>query len=257
MAEKGPKVRLFVEGPLGAGESVALDRAQAHYLFNVMRLGEGAELALFNGRDGEWRAQVTEAGRKGGAAECRGRLRPQTRPRDLHLLFAPVKKARTDFIVEKACELGCAAVRPVFTRFTNAERLRAERLRANMIEAAEQCGFLSIPELREAEALERVLGEWDAGRRLLFCDERREAPPALEALAPYADAPGPWAVLIGPEGGFSEEETERLRAAPWVTPVSLGPRVLRADTAAAAALTLWQSVLGDWRWGELETEGDA
>jgi 16S rRNA (uracil1498-N3)-methyltransferase len=257
MAEKRSGVRLFVEDRLAVGESVALARPQAHYLFKVMRLGAGDRVALFNGRDGEWLAEVAEAGRKGGALSCVERLRAQTRPQDLHLLFAPVKKARTDFIVEKACELGCAALRPVFTRFTNAERLRPDRLRANMVEAAEQCGFLSIPELLEAERLDRVLDGWDPARRLLFCDERRDAPPALEALSTHRGAPGPWAVLIGPEGGFSEEETARLRAAEWVTPVSLGPRVLRADTAAAAALVLWQSVLGDWPDGETSVEDTA
>ncbi len=250
MAEKPAKVRLHVQGELSPGAEVTLAKEQAHYLFNVMRMTEGDALLLFNGRDGEWRAEVTEAARKGGALTCTARTRPQTRPQDLHLLFAPVKKARTDFIVEKACELGCAAVRPVFTRLTNAERLRADRLQAHMVEAAEQCGFLSIPELAEPERLDRALDGWDRSRRILFCDERRDAPPASEALAPFADDPGPWAVLIGPEGGFSDDEAERLRSAPHAVRVSLGPRVLRADTAAVAALTLWQSVLGDWKKGE-------
>lgn len=256
MPEAAAKVRLFVESDLDAGAGVDLTQPQAHYLFAVMRLGVGAPVKLFNGRDGEWLAEAVEAGRRGGRLVCRDRLRPQTRPRDLHLLFAPVKKARTDFIVEKACELGCAALRPVFTRFTNAERLRPDRLRAHMVEAAEQCGFLSIPALAEAERLDRVLDAWDeadAGRRLVFCDERRDAPPLAEALAPHArpggDA-GPWAVLIGPEGGFSDEEAARLRRLPGVVPAALGPRILRADTAATTALAIWQSVLGDWTGGE-------
>lgn len=246
MTDRGPKVRLFVEAPLAADAAVPLSREQAHYLFTVMRLPQGAFVSIFNGSDGEWRAEAAEAGRKSGLLVARERLRPQTTPRDLHLLFAPVKKARTDFIVEKACEMGCAAVRPVFTRFTNAERLREDRLRAHMIEAAEQCGFLSIPALFPPEKLDKALDAWDPGRRLLVCDERRDAPPAAEALASFASDPGPWAILIGPEGGFSDDEMRRLRAAPYATRVSLGPRVLRADTAAVAALTLWQSTLGDW-----------
>ncbi|MDF2231452.1 16S rRNA (uracil(1498)-N(3))-methyltransferase [Albimonas sp. CAU 1670] len=254
MAEKAAKVRLCVTGELSPGAVLEPSREQAHYLFNVMRLTPGDTLLVFNGRDGEWRAEVSEASRKGGALTCVERTRPQTRPRDLWLLFAPVKKARTDFIVEKACELGCAALRPVFTRRTNAERLRPDRLQAHMVEAAEQCGFLSVPELMEAERLDRVLDAWDPARRLLFCDERRDAPPITQALAAHAPAPGadagPWAVLIGPEGGFDEAESERLRAAPYVTPVSLGPRILRADTAAASALTIWQAALGDWNGTE-------
>ncbi|MEM6742205.1 MAG: 16S rRNA (uracil(1498)-N(3))-methyltransferase [Pseudomonadota bacterium] len=251
MTDRGPKVRLFVEAPLAADAAVPLSREQAHYLFTVMRLTQGSRIAVFNGSDGEWLAEAAEAGRKSGVLIARERLRPQTRPRDLHLLFAPVKKARTDFIVEKACELGCAAVRPVFTRFTNAERLREDRLRAHMIEAAEQCGFLSVPRLDAPEKLEKTLDAWGSTRRLLVCDERRDAPSAAEALAPFAADRGrdldPWAILIGPEGGFSDDEMRRLRAAPFVTRAALGPRVLRADTAAVAALTLWQSALGDWQ----------
>ncbi len=250
MAEKATKVRLCVPDDLSPEAQLVPAREQAHYLFNVMRLGVGDSLLAFNGRDGEWRVEVTEASRKGGVLTCRERTRPQTRPRDLVLLFAPVKKARTDFIVEKACELGCAALRPVFTKRTNAERLRPDRLRAHMVEAAEQCGFLTVPELLEAERLDRVLDDWDPARRILFCDERRDAPPAAQALAAHRPADGaeagPWAVLIGPEGGFDEEESARLRSLAQVEAVSLGPRVLRADTAAAAALTIWQAVLGDW-----------
>ncbi|MEO0682653.1 MAG: 16S rRNA (uracil(1498)-N(3))-methyltransferase [Pseudomonadota bacterium] len=247
MTDRAAKIRLHVDAALGPDAAVPLTREQAHYLFTVMRLGPGDAVRLFNGRDGEWRAEAVEVGRRTGVLAARERLRPQDRARDLHLLFAPVKKARTDFIVEKACELGCAAVRPVFTRFTQAERLRPDRLSAHMIEAAEQCGFLTVPALQEAEKLSAALDRWDPARRLLVCDERRDAPPAARALARFAASPGPWAVLIGPEGGFSDEEMARLRELPYVTRVSLGPRVLRADTAAVAALTLWQSVLGDWR----------
>ena len=252
MPQRAPKIRLFVPGPLAAGAEVPLSEGQAHYLARVMRLGPGAEVAAFDGASGEWRAEVAELSRKSGALRPVARLRPQTRPRDLELLFAPVKKARTDFIVEKACELGVARVRPVLTDFTQAERVRTERLRAHMVEAAEQCGYLGVPELAEPEPLAAVLDAWDPARRLIFCDERRDAPPLAEALR--SAPPGPFAVLIGPEGGFSEGEAARLAAAPFVLPAALGPRVLRADTAAVAALTLWQAILGDWSAGETPAE---
>jgi 16S rRNA (uracil1498-N3)-methyltransferase len=240
-----PDIRLFVEAALAPAAEVALTREQAHYLFAVMRLGVGGVVLLFNGRDGEWRAAVAEAGRRGGTLRCLEPTRDQDAPPDLELLFAPVKKARTDFIAEKAAEIGVRRLRPVFTRFTNSERVRVDRLRAHMVEAAEQCGLLSAPEAVEPEPLDAALDRWEPARRLLFCDEARDAPPAVEALR--AAGPGAWAVLIGPEGGFAPEERARLRAAPFATACSLGPRVLRADTAAAAALALWQATLGDWR----------
>ena len=238
-------VRLHVVCDLGDRAEIALTREQAHYLFGVMRLAQGGSLLLFNGRDGEWMAEVAEAGKRSGTLICRAQTRAQETPPDLWLLFAPLKKTRTDFVAEKAAELGCRRVAPVFTRFTNSERVNVDRLRANAIEAAEQCGLLTIPEVAEPAQLAKVLDGWDASRRLLFCDERRDAPSAAEALANAPD--GPWAVLIGPEGGFAPEEVERLRGLPFVTPVSLGPRVLRADTAAVAALSLWQAAKGDWR----------
>jgi 16S rRNA (uracil1498-N3)-methyltransferase len=244
MADPTGKVRLFVEAPLASGVELALTREQAHYLFSVMRLNAGAALRVFNGADGEWRAVVAAAGREGRLC-VHGQSAPQRLPPDLWLLFAPLKKARTDFVVEKATELGVARIVPVFTRYTNAERLRSDRLRRLAIEAAEQCGETHLPEIAEAARLERVLETWDAGRRLMFCDESREAAPAATALAEAAR--GPWAVLVGPEGGFAPEEAGRLRACPFVVPVTLGPRVLRADTAAVASLALWQAALGDWR----------
>lgn len=244
MAEAGAKVRLFVDAALAPGAEVALERDQSHYLFAVMRLGSGATLKVFNGRDGEWLAVVAAAGRQGRLAIVE-QTGPQRVPPDLWLLFAPLKKARTDFVVEKATELGIARIRPVFTRHTNAERLRVDRLRRLAIEAAEQCGETYLPEIDEPDRLDRVLDQWDSGRKLMFCDESFSAPPAAEALAGAHRAP--WAVLTGPEGGFAPEEAERLRRLPFVLPVTLGPRILRADTAAAAALTLWQSALGDWR----------
>lgn len=246
MAEVGGKIRLFVRADLGAGAQVPLDADQSHYLFNVMRLGAGAPVTIFNGRDGEWFARVARAAKSGGALEVFAPGQPQRQPPDLTLLFAPIKKARTDFIVEKAAELGCARIQPVFTRHTNAERLRLDRLRAHAIEAAEQCGETYVPEVVEPARLSKLLDGWDQGRRLMFCDESRTARPAAEALAGAARG-APWAILIGPEGGFAEEELVRLRALPFVLSVTLGPRVLRADTAAVAAITLWQAALGDWR----------
>ncbi len=244
MAEVGGKIRLFVTADLTSATGVPLSPDQAHYLFNVMRLDTGARIAAFNGRDGEWLCDVTRAGRLGSLAP-RVQSQPQRRPPDLTLLFAPIKKARTDFIVEKAAELGCARIQPVFTRHTNSERLRLDRLQAHAIEAAEQCGETYVPEVAEPVKLATLLDGWDPARRLMFCDESRMAQPA--ALALRAAEPGPWAILIGPEGGFAAEETARLRGLPFVLPVTLGPRVLRADTAAVAAITLWQATLGDWR----------
>jgi 16S rRNA (uracil1498-N3)-methyltransferase len=245
MTDAGGRIRLFVTCDLAPGAEVALEPGQAHYLFRVMRLEAGARVAIFNGRDGEWVAEVVEAGRRGGRLAARELSRPQRRPPDLWLLFAPVKRARTDFIVEKATELGAARLQPVTTRFTNSERLRLDRLRSHAIEAAEQCGETYVPELAEPAKLAAVLDGWDPARRLMFCDETREAVPAAAALA--AATRGSWAILIGPEGGFAPEEAVRLRSLPFVMPVTLGPRILRADTAAAAALTLWQATLGDWR----------
>lgn len=245
MAERAAKVRLFVEADLGAGARVALTPEQAHYLLTVMRLGGGDRVAAFNGRDGEWICAVEPSGRRAGFLVAEAPGQPQRRAPDLWLLFAPIKKARTDFIVEKAAELGVARVQPVFTRLTNAERLKPERLRAHAIEAAEQCGETWVPEVAEPVRLEAALEAWEPGRRLMFCDETRDAAPAAEALA--AAGRGPWAILIGPEGGFTAEEAARLRATPQVLRVTLGPRVLRADTAAVAAITLWQASLGDWR----------
>ncbi len=236
------KIRLYVDHPLGAGKSVPLDRDRTHYLFSVMRRGVGAELSIFNGRDGEWTARVAEAGKRGGLLEAVGRSAPQREPPDLWLLFAPLKKTRTDFVVEKAVELGAARIVPVLTEFTNAERVRRDRLQAHAVEAAEQCGATYVPEVVEAVKLGSLLDGWDPARRLLVCDE---------ALAvPAGDPTGvaaPAAILVGPEGGLSEAERTRLHALPFTRPLSLGPRILRAETAALAALTLWQAAEGDWR----------
>ena len=243
MSELAPKIRLHVDALLGEGAEIGLS-GQAHYLTGVMRQGIGDRIALFNGRDGEWQARITEAGKKRVSVLVEAQTAPQGAPPDLWLCFAPIKKARTDFIVEKATELGCARILPVLTRFTNAERVRTDRLRAHCIEAAEQCGGTYVPGLAEPVKLDKLLDGWPDGRRLMFCDESRTAAPVLPAL--QGAARGPWAILIGPEGGFAPEEAERLRALPGVLPVTLGPRILRADTAAAAAVTAWQAVLGDW-----------
>jgi 16S rRNA (uracil1498-N3)-methyltransferase len=237
------KIRLHVDQPLGKGQTVNLDRDQAHYLFRVMRLGEGAGVLLFNGQDGEWLARVADAGKRGGVLECEAQTKVQGAPPDLWLLFAPVKKARTDFIVEKAVEMGVARLIPVTTDFTNSERVRVDRLQAHAKEAAEQCAATWVPEVAEPQRLDRLLAGWDAARRIMYCDEA--APAGTGALS--GEAAGPWAILIGPEGGFSESERAKLRGLPYGLTVSLGPRILRADTAAVAALTLWQATLGDWR----------
>jgi 16S rRNA (uracil1498-N3)-methyltransferase len=235
------KVRLYVEQSLHEGQSVSLTRDQAHYLFGVMRLGVGDDLLIFDGRSGEFRAEVLEAGKRGGHLHCREQTRPLQAPPDLWLLFAPIKKARTDFIVEKAAEMGAARICPVQTEYTNADRIRRDRLQAHAIEAAEQCGGTFVPEVAELQRLDGVLADWPADRRLMFCDEALVG--EREALSGTA---GAWAILIGPEGGFSDAERARLHALPQASAVSLGPRVLRADTAAVAALALWQSALGDW-----------
>ena len=244
MPEAVAKIRLFVDAPLSAGAEVVVE-AQAHYLVNVMRQAAGDAVKLFNGRDGEWLALIEAAGKRRCALRCVERTAPLRLPPDLTLLFAPIKKARTDFIVEKAAELGARAVQPVLTEFTNSERVRVEKLRAHAIEAAEQCGGTFVPDVRPPRKLREVLDTWPAERRLMFCDERIEAPTAQDALS--GGSSGPWAILIGPEGGFSDAEAARIRGMETTLSVTLGPRILRADTAAVAALTLWQAALGDWR----------
>lgn len=236
------KVRLYVDQPLGEGQMVPLSREQAHYLFGVMRLQAGAVLSLFNGHDGEWDGEVIEAGKRGGVLACRAQTRTLQLPPDLWLLFAPIKKARTDFIVEKATEMGAARIVPVVTDFTNSERVRVDRLQAHAVEAAEQCGGTFVPQVAEPLKLERVLADWSEDRQLMFCDEALVG--AGQLLGSVGK--GPWAILIGPEGGFSDAERVKLRGLPFAHAVRLGPRILRADTAAVAAMTIWQQALGDW-----------
>jgi 16S rRNA (uracil1498-N3)-methyltransferase len=235
-------IRLFVPDDLAKGGPVVPSQDQARYLTQVMRLGVGDAIAVFNGRDGEWRAVMTEVGKRGCRLVAEARLREQATGPDLDLVMALVKRGPLETVIEKAAELGARRVRLVATRRTNTDKVNPGRLTAIATEAAEQTGRLDVPEIEGPEKLDRLLDGWDPGRRLMFCDERGGAPPALAAL----EGEQPWAILIGPEGGFAPEETERLRSLPFVTPVSLGPRILRADTAAIAAMTLWQARLGDW-----------
>ncbi len=248
MRESKPSARIFTGGDLGAGLAVTLERAQGHYLTHVMRLGEGDAVALFNGRDGEWRATVAEAGRPAVTLICEAQIRPQRAEPDLWLAFAPLKKTPTDFLIEKATELGASRLIPVFTRHTAAERVKVERLRAQAVEAAEQCERLSVPEVAEATTLERLLAEWPAERRLFVLDETGGGAPIAAALADWRSGASPvHGFLIGPEGGFAANELDALRKLAFVTPVGVGPRILRAETAALAALSCWQALVGDWR----------
>jgi len=243
MTDRAPKIRVFVDAALHEGQDLAIVE-QAHYLTNVMRQGVGDAILVFNGRDGEWRARLTRVGKREVSARVEACTAPQRNPPDLWLIFAPIKKTRTDFIVEKAAELGAARICPVQTAHTNAERIRVDRLQAHAVEAAEQCGGTYVPQVTALERLDRLLDAWPAGRRVMFCDEGRAG--ASTVLGDLHGQAGPWAILIGPEGGFSQAERDRLTQLPGAVPVSLGPRILRADTAAVAALALWQAVLGDW-----------
>ncbi|MEI6202926.1 MAG: 16S rRNA (uracil(1498)-N(3))-methyltransferase [Enhydrobacter sp.] len=241
--------RLFVESDLAAGLEAALDEAQAHYLRHVMRRADGAPLSLFNGRDGEWSATLSLRGKKAAAALVGDRTREQSVEPDLWLCFAPVKRARIDYIAEKATELGVSVLQPIVTRHTAVERVNVERLRANAIEAAEQTERLSVPEVRPPLDLTRLLDTWPEGRRLLMCDETGGGPPIAEVLGGLDAAVrgAPWAIVVGPEGGFAAAELAALRRIKDVAAVGLGPRILRADTAALSALAVWQALVGDWK----------
>jgi 16S rRNA (uracil1498-N3)-methyltransferase len=236
--------RLFVDAPLGEGQTVALERDQSNYLGNVLRLGAGDTILVFNGRDGEWRAAI--AGRKRpDSLTIERQTRPQDRLPDLAYVFAPLKHARLDYMVQKAVEMGASSLQPVVTRFTQVSRVNGERMRANVIEAAEQCGILSLAAVADPVPLDRFLTARDPKRLLVFCDEASEVADPLQALRKGAAADGV-DVLIGPEGGFADEERALLLRQPQILRLSLGPRILRADTAAVAALTLVQAALGDW-----------
>lgn len=237
--------RLFVKSPLHAGAEIALVPDQAHYLANVLRLKPQEQVLVFNGADGEWCARIGEVSKKKVALAAEHQTRAQDEGPDLHYLFAPIKRARIDYMAQKATEMGASLLQPVITRRTMAERVKVERLEANAIEAAEQCGILRVPEVSAPEKFETLIETWDADRLLIFADEAAAITSPIEVLA--AQAPKPLAVLIGPEGGFDPEERALLLKQPFVVPVSLGPRIMRADTAAVACLALVNAVLGDWR----------
>lgn len=237
--------RLYVTDGLAAGRTIETSREQSHYLANVLRMREGAELLVFNGRDGEWLARVAPAGRKAVALSPVEQTRPQPPLPDLVYAFAPIKAGRLDYLVQKAVEMGAGTIRPAITQHTQMAKVGIERLRANAVEAAEQCGILAVPHVEEAVKFDALLSGWNPSRRLIFCDESVETDNPVPALKAIAETK--LGLLVGPEGGFSEEERRQLRALPFVTAIPLGPRILRADTAAVAALAVIQATIGDWR----------
>jgi 16S rRNA (uracil1498-N3)-methyltransferase len=243
--------RLYVEHRLGAGARLALDGAQINYLRNVLRLKPGDQVLAFNGRDGEWRTALADGGKRALFLGVEELSRAQTPALDLHYWFVPLKHARLDYMVQKAVEMGVSALRPVLTRHGQVTRLNLERMRANTVEAAQQCGILTLPDIAPPVAFDRLIAERDPARLLVFCDEDAQLKDPLAALAEARRAAGtgplPLAVLVGPEGGFAAAERAALVALPNVARLALGPRILRADTAAVAALALVQGVLGDWR----------
>jgi 16S rRNA (uracil1498-N3)-methyltransferase len=238
--------RLFLDAPLHTGATIPATREQANYLCNVLRLQAGAGLLVFNGRDGEWRAELALPTRKSASLVIGAQARPQENGPDIHYLFAPLKRARLDYMVQKAVELGVRHLAPVLTRHTVAERVNTERMRANVIEAAEQCGILRLPSVADPEKLPAALARVPADRTLIVCDEAANVASPVAALSALPVG-APVAVLIGPEGGFAPEERVMLLARPGVVRLALGPRIMRADTAAVAALALVDAVIGDWR----------
>jgi len=237
--------RLFVDAPLSAGQTVPLERNQSNYLGNVLRLSAGEKVLVFNGRDGEWQAQI-EGRKRPDSLEITAQRRPQDRLPDIAYVFAPLKHARLDYMVQKAVEMGAARLQPVLTRFTQVSRVNSERMRANVIEAAEQCGILSLAEIAEPMPLDRFLTQRPPERLLVFCDEAAETTSPLQALQNGLTATDGIDILIGPEGGFAEEERALLLRQKRTLRLALGPRILRADTAGVAALALVQAALGDW-----------
>ena len=246
LADAGGKVRLFVEAPLAAGANVTPDDSQTHYLLHVMRSREGDRVLLFNGVDGEWRARIVEVARRHCTLVCEAQSEAQAEVPDLWLAFAPIKKIPADYLAQKATELGAKVLQPVITNRTVARRVNLERMRANAIEAAEQSSRLSVPEIREPVALDALLRSWPTERRLLFCDEGGDAFPIAKALG-HEGEQSSWGMLTGPEGGFDPQERAAIRQCAFVLPVTLGPRIMRADTATLAGLAVWQSICGDWR----------
>jgi 16S rRNA (uracil1498-N3)-methyltransferase len=239
--------RLFIDDALAADRLVELEPPQSHYLTAVLRLRPGAQLLVFNGRDGEWVATLAETHKRGAILRIESQMRAQEGGPDVDYLFAPLKRSRLDYMVQKVTEMGVARLRPVITDRTIAERVNGERMHANVVEAAEQCGILRVPEVEAPVRLDRVLDNLDEARRIVYCDEHDEMSDPIGTLDKLS--PGPLAVLVGPEGGFSAAERERLVGKSYVVPLSLGPRIMRADTAAVAVLALVNAVLGDWRRG--------
>jgi 16S rRNA (uracil1498-N3)-methyltransferase len=238
------RTRLFVDAPLTSGAEVGLDRNQTNYVLNVLRLKQGDVVLLFNGRDGEWRASLSGTGKRAASLRIETRLRPQPRPGDLHFLFAPLKHARLDYLVQKAVEMGASHLQPVITRHTQVARVNLDRMRANAIEAAEQCGVLHMPTVGAAIGFEEATR--DSDRLIVFCDETADVTDPVAALMAAQPRRIAVSILIGPEGGFDHEERSSLVGRPNILRLALGPRILRADTAAVAALALVQAVLGDW-----------
>ena len=239
--------RLFVDAPLGEGAEATPDRDQSNYLLNVLRLSDGDQILAFNGRDGEWRMRLKALSRKSVLLQAMERTRAQTTAGDIHYLFAPLKHARLDYMVQKAVEMGASSLTPVITRRTQSTRVNLDRMRANVIEAAEQCGVLSIPRVEDDVKFDRLIGSWPQDRRMIFCDEDA---PLKDPIAALREVPrGPLAVIIGPEGGFDPLEREALLRLKGAVRLSLGPRILRGDTAGVAALALIQAVHGDWSGG--------
>jgi 16S rRNA (uracil1498-N3)-methyltransferase len=243
LRDSGGKVRLHVEAALSSGARVVLDEAQAHYLLHVMRAKPGELVSLFNGRDGEWLARIAETAKRSCTLACEKQTRAQDATPDVWLCFAPIKKTPADYVVQKATELGVRALQPVFTRRTIVTRVNEERMRANAMEAAEQSERLTVPEIREPVALDKLLQAWPRERTVLFCDEGGDAQPIAKAAAKIENVSV--AILTGPEGGFDPVERDAIRSQDFVVPVTLGPRVLRADTAALASLAIWQALRGD------------
>lgn len=236
--------RLFVSSDLDDNIIVSVDRSQANYLLNVLRMKTDSRILLFNGRQGEWLGEVTENGRKSCSIRLLSQTRVQPEPYDLVYLFAPLKKGRLDYMVQKAVEMGAGKLQPIITEYTQKTNLNLERLRANILEAAEQCGILAIPELLDPMALDKILDNWGTDRSIVYCDEATDKTDGIEMLRGLGKRN--LALLIGPEGGFSEEERIKLRSLEFVFPISLGPRILRADTAAVAAFAIVQAIAGDW-----------
>jgi 16S rRNA (uracil1498-N3)-methyltransferase len=241
MAKTTP--RLHVEQALGAAAEITLPKEQGHYLTNVLRMNAGDTVRIFNNEDGEWLAYITEAGKKSVQIRCERNVSAALPPPDIDYLFAPLKHQRLDYLVQKATELGVRRLRPVITARTIAERVNIDRMRANVIEASEQCNLVYVPEVLEPLKFDPALREWDVSRTLIFCDETAIISDPLQALQGVKT---PAAIIVGPEGGFTDEERRHLKSLPFVKGISLGPRIMRADTAAVAVLALVQAVIGDW-----------